>query len=171
MLLNNKAPRPGQIKTFPTLARTFREVAEHGKDGFYKGRVAEALVELIQSKGGVMELEDLAEHASTRVEPIKYTYGGEVTIYEVRPRLIIDCCLLWILTVSTVSSKWPRFGPMSFETVDPKHSSLFSLQASRRSSPSASWRTYRNRGKRNLCLRWNTILSNICILSSRLFGQ
>lgn len=84
MLLNGKAPLPGQLKTFPTLADTFRTVAKEGKDGFYKGRVAQAIVDLIKSKGGVMELEDLAAHKTDFVEPIKYTYNGEVTIYEVR---------------------------------------------------------------------------------------
>lgn len=85
MLLNGKAPLPGQIFTFPYLAQTFREVAMHGKDGFYKGRVAEAIVELIQSKGGVMELEDLARHETTFVEPIRYTFANEVTVYECPP--------------------------------------------------------------------------------------
>ncbi|KAJ3885429.1 gamma-glutamyltranspeptidase [Lentinula edodes] len=75
MLLNGKAPLPGQIVKLPNLARTFREVAENGKDGFYKGRVAEAIVDLIQSKGGVMELEDLAKHETSIVEPIHYTYA------------------------------------------------------------------------------------------------
>lgn len=89
MLLNGRAPKPGEIMTFPTLAQTFREVAEKGKDGFYKGRVAQAIVDLIQSQGGVMELEDLAKHETTFVEPIKYTYGGDVTIYEVRSRLCL----------------------------------------------------------------------------------
>ena len=84
MLLNGKAPLPGQIMKFPSLARTFRALAEHGKNGFYRGRIAEAIVEVIRSKGGVMELEDLAKHASSFVEPIKYTYGGEVTVYEVK---------------------------------------------------------------------------------------
>lgn len=83
MLLNGKAPLPGQIIQLPTLAQTFREVVKHGKDGFYKGRVAQAIVDLIQSKGGVMELGDLADHTSTFVKPIKYTYANEVTVYEV----------------------------------------------------------------------------------------
>jgi gamma-glutamyltranspeptidase/glutathione hydrolase len=83
MLLDGKPPLPGQIMKFPNLAKTFRALAERGKDGFYKGRVAEAIVELIKSKGGVMELEDLEKHTSALVEPIKYTYGGEVTVYEV----------------------------------------------------------------------------------------
>ena len=68
---------------FPTLARSFREIATHGKDGFYKGRIAEEIVKLVKSQGGVMELEDLAKHRTDFVEPIKYTYKNEITVYEV----------------------------------------------------------------------------------------
>ncbi|KAI0094962.1 gamma-glutamyltranspeptidase [Irpex rosettiformis] len=85
MLLNGKAPRPGEVIKLPSLAKTFRSVAEHGKSGYYKGRVAEAIVELIQSKGGVMTLEDLANHDTDWVEPIKYTFNEEVTVYECPP--------------------------------------------------------------------------------------
>lgn len=87
MLLNGMAPLPGQIIKLPNLAQTFRELIANGKDGFYKGRIAQAIVDLVQSKGGVMELTDLAEHKSTLVEPIQYTYANEVTVYEVRSRL------------------------------------------------------------------------------------
>ena len=83
MLLDSKPPLPGQVIKLPNLAKTFKEVVAHGKVGFYKGRVAQAIVDLIQSKGGLMDLEDLAGHTSTWVEPIKYTYAGEVTVYEV----------------------------------------------------------------------------------------
>ncbi|BGP16256.1 hypothetical protein JCM10213_007699 [Rhodosporidiobolus nylandii] len=81
------APRPGEIFKNPTLAQTFRSVAEKGKAGFYEGRVAEAIVELIHSQGGVMTLEDLKNHSTTPVEPISINYGGEsgVTIYETPP--------------------------------------------------------------------------------------
>ncbi|KAI0931898.1 hypothetical protein AcW2_000673 [Taiwanofungus camphoratus] len=85
MLLNGKAPLPGQIVKLPNLAKTFRAVAEQGKDGFYKGRIAEAIVELIQSKGGVMELEDLSKHETAFVDPIQYTFQDEVTLYECPP--------------------------------------------------------------------------------------
>ena len=85
MLLNGRAPRAGEVIKNPNLAKTFRELVEKGKDGFYKGRIAEAIVELIQSKGGVMELEDLAKHETQFVEPIKYTYANDVTLYECPP--------------------------------------------------------------------------------------
>lgn len=84
MLLDGKAPLPGQFMKLTNLGTTFREVAAKGKDGFYKGRIAEAIVELIKSKGGVMELEDLAAHNTDFVEPISYTFNDEVTVYEVR---------------------------------------------------------------------------------------
>ncbi|CAF3631470.1 unnamed protein product [Rotaria socialis] len=75
MLRNGKAPKAGQIMTMPKLAKTLREIADKGRDGFYKGPIAEAIVELIQSKGGLMTLEDLSEHRSTPVEPISISYS------------------------------------------------------------------------------------------------
>jgi gamma-glutamyltranspeptidase/glutathione hydrolase len=75
MLRNGKAPQTGDIMKMPYLSKTFREIADKGRDGFYRGPVAEAIIELIQSKGGVMTLDDLAEHTSTPVEPISISYG------------------------------------------------------------------------------------------------
>ena len=82
-LLNGKAPLPGQIMVFPKLARTLKELVLNGKDAFYKGRIAQAIVDIVKAKGGVMELNDLANHRSTFVKPINYTYGGDITVYEV----------------------------------------------------------------------------------------
>ncbi|CAG8785170.1 2157_t:CDS:2, partial [Racocetra persica] len=84
MLIDGRAPRCGEIMRMPNLARTFRELAEKGKDGFYKGRIAQAIVETVQSKGGVMSLDDLASHTSTRVDPISINYK-DVTIWECPP--------------------------------------------------------------------------------------
>ena len=83
MLLNGRAPLPGEVMKFPDLARTFRAIVEAGKAGFYHGRIAQAIVDLIKSKGGLMELDDLAEHKTSFVEPISYTYQGDLTLYEV----------------------------------------------------------------------------------------
>ncbi|KAH7344002.1 gamma-glutamyltranspeptidase [Rhizoctonia solani] len=85
MLINGRAPLPGEVMRLPDLAQTFRTLVKEGKKGFYTGRIAEAIVELIKSKGGVMELGDLAEHDTDFVEPIKYTYAGEVTLWECPP--------------------------------------------------------------------------------------
>ncbi|KAG7562027.1 hypothetical protein FFLO_02499 [Filobasidium floriforme] len=91
MLLDGKAPLASHIVKFPHLANTFKAVAEYGTKGFYTGRIAEAIVELVQSGGGVMTMEDLASHTANVVEPIKYEFkqgeAGEagVTLYECPP--------------------------------------------------------------------------------------
>ncbi|KAJ3532111.1 hypothetical protein NM688_g7472 [Phlebia brevispora] len=61
-------------------------VAEHGKGGFYKGGIAEAIMELIQSKGGVTSLYDLANHQSDFMESIQYTFADEVMVYACPPK-------------------------------------------------------------------------------------
>lgn len=75
--------------TFPNLAKTFRAVAEEGHAGFYKGRIAQAIVDLVQAGGGVMTMEDLANQEAQVVEPICYEFkkgaaGADgVTLWEV----------------------------------------------------------------------------------------
>ena len=52
--------------------------------GFYKGRIAHAIVAALQGRGSVMELEDLAAHRSTFTRPISTTYRGH-RVYEIPP--------------------------------------------------------------------------------------
>ncbi|CAD6563795.1 MAG: hypothetical protein TREMPRED_001381 [Tremellales sp. Tagirdzhanova-0007] len=91
MMPDGSAPLASHIMTHPELAATFESVAEHGRDGYYKGRVAQAIVDLIQAGGGVMTLEDLAECEAEVIEPIKYefkhTHGPDsgVTLWECPP--------------------------------------------------------------------------------------
>lgn len=68
------APLPSNIMTHPELAATFESLAAHGRAGFYEGRIAQAIVDLIASKGGLMTLEDLAGTTADVVTPIKYDF-------------------------------------------------------------------------------------------------
>lgn len=61
-----------------------RLLAEHGKKGFYEGRVAQSIVGCVKNAGGVLCLEDLMEHASSFVDPISVEYGGK-HIFEIPP--------------------------------------------------------------------------------------
>lgn len=75
-----RSPLPGEIMRNPTLARTFRTLAKEGKAGFYKGRIAEAIVKVVKELGGYMTLEDLAYHAevgSQEVDAISYKFTGQ----------------------------------------------------------------------------------------------
>ncbi|GAA94832.1 uncharacterized protein L969DRAFT_90789 [Mixia osmundae IAM 14324] len=85
LMPDKTAPRPGQVFRNPTLARTFRTLAEEGRDGFYKGRIAQGIVDVISANGGVMTLDDLARHESTFIEPIGYTYGEKYRLHECPP--------------------------------------------------------------------------------------
>jgi gamma-glutamyltranspeptidase/glutathione hydrolase len=58
------------------LADYLRLIQEQGREAFYSGAIADALVAKIQSEGGVMTHEDLTAFESEWVEPISTTYHG-----------------------------------------------------------------------------------------------
>lgn len=90
-----KAPQAGELMHNPALANTFRAIVEGGADAFYKGRIAEAIIALVESKGGVMTMDDLASHTSTPCKPIGVDYAG-LRIWEHPPNgqgLVALICL------------------------------------------------------------------------------
>ncbi|KAG8529474.1 uncharacterized protein KY384_006111 [Bacidia gigantensis] len=75
-----RAPNPGELFTNPTLANTFRLLAKHGKEGFYTGDVADALVKVVQDLGGHLASEDLKFHLDEGSEPteaISLRFNGQ----------------------------------------------------------------------------------------------
>ena len=44
-LMDGRAPRQGDVFKMPELARTFRTIAEGGRDAFYKGEIARKIVQ------------------------------------------------------------------------------------------------------------------------------
>ena len=73
---NGVRPRLGDIFKNPALAESFRQVAAHGRDGYYKGKMAENLVSFLRAQGGAHTLEDFADFEPEWVEPISTTYRG-----------------------------------------------------------------------------------------------
>ncbi|NSW50981.1 MAG: gamma-glutamyltransferase [Anaerolineae bacterium] len=84
LTIEGRAPRAGELFRNPTLAATFRAVAEGGKATFYQGRIAEAIITVLRECGSVMTLEDLAAHDSELVEPISTVYRG-IRVWECPP--------------------------------------------------------------------------------------
>jgi gamma-glutamyltranspeptidase/glutathione hydrolase len=55
---------------------TLQLIARFGRDGFYKGSMAEAIASTVQKEGGFLSIEDLAKHTSEWVEPVSSNYRG-----------------------------------------------------------------------------------------------
>jgi gamma-glutamyltranspeptidase/glutathione hydrolase len=70
------APQTGEIFRNPDLGRTLRRIAERGRDGFYKGDTADAIVRISNELGGTMTLSDLSDFQPEWVAPIHSTYRG-----------------------------------------------------------------------------------------------
>ena len=79
-----KAPALGDVFRNPDLARALRLVAGQGRDVFYSGEIARAILTTSERLGGTMAPEDLAEFSSEWVEPISTTYRGW-RVYELPP--------------------------------------------------------------------------------------
>ncbi len=76
MTIDGRGPEAGELFRNPGLARTFKRIADGGKQAFYQGDIAEAITAVIQRAGGCLSLDDLASHRSTWDEPISTTYSG-----------------------------------------------------------------------------------------------
>jgi gamma-glutamyltranspeptidase / glutathione hydrolase len=69
-------PVAGQIYRNPDLAKTFRILQQKGREGFYKGEVARAIVAKSNALGGTMTLDDLAAFTGEWVTPATTNYHG-----------------------------------------------------------------------------------------------
>jgi len=73
-LRDGKAPEGGVIVQ-KGLAHTLQLLADKGFDGFYKGELAQRLVEGANAHGGVWSLADLANYRVVEREPISFRYN------------------------------------------------------------------------------------------------
>lgn len=83
-LIDGRAPRPGEIFRQKNLARTFRTLASGGRNAFYKGEIANAIVDYCRKNGGFLTVEDFAAHHSDWVEPLSTNYRG-YDVYQIPP--------------------------------------------------------------------------------------
>lgn len=84
MLIDGRAPWPGELHAQPRLAATLRRIAKEGRAGFYEGPVAEDIVARLNELGGLHELEDFAAAACNYVDVVSADYRG-LRICEIPP--------------------------------------------------------------------------------------
>jgi gamma-glutamyltranspeptidase/glutathione hydrolase len=79
-----KAPQSGQIWKNPHLANTLQQIADGGRDAFYKGRIADTIDAYFREQKGFLSKQDLAEHQGEWIDPVSTNYRG-VDVWELPP--------------------------------------------------------------------------------------
>jgi gamma-glutamyltranspeptidase/glutathione hydrolase len=74
------APGEYDVRRNPDLARTYRIIAEGGRDAFYDGPIAQTIDAYFKRIGGWLSAEDLHDHHAEWVEPLVTDYRG-VSVY------------------------------------------------------------------------------------------
>jgi gamma-glutamyltranspeptidase / glutathione hydrolase len=75
-LPNGKPPAHGEMFSNPRFARSLELIATQGRDAFYLGEIAEAIVADIKRRDGLLVMRDFADHKADWVEPISTNYRG-----------------------------------------------------------------------------------------------
>lgn len=78
------APKEGAVFKNPDLALTLIEIAEGGRDAFYKGSLAQAMDQYFRRIGAPHRLADFAAHRSEWVDPVSVNYRG-YDVWEIPP--------------------------------------------------------------------------------------
>ena len=78
------APQTGELVTLPDHAKTLRILADSYCESYYRGELAQRLVEFSDKTGGYLSLEDLADYRAEWVEPVHINYHG-YDVWEMPP--------------------------------------------------------------------------------------
>jgi gamma-glutamyltranspeptidase/glutathione hydrolase len=83
-LPTGEVPPPGTQFVQPELAATLQLLADSGPEPFYRGSIADLIVQEMERGGGVITKQDLAAYSPKWRDPIRITYRG-YTIYTMPP--------------------------------------------------------------------------------------
>ncbi len=73
---NGQALEPGERLTLTYLARTLKQIAEHGPPAFYSGEIADSIVSTMQRRGGIISHKDLESYTTLWREPINFQFDS-----------------------------------------------------------------------------------------------
>jgi gamma-glutamyltranspeptidase/glutathione hydrolase len=134
-------PRAGRIFRNPQLARTLRLLQAGGRDVFYRGEIARAIVVRSSALGGTMTLDDLAGYHGEWVEPARTAHSG-YDLYELPPPSqawateeilgILDTCLpTWApgATLASLGPASPQYWHLLIEAKKLAYADLYAYNA------------------------------------------
>lgn len=90
--------RANQLFIQKDLATTLKAIRDYGRDGFYKGKVAELIINEMKQGNGIISYSDLENYNVVEREVLKGTYRG-YDIITMRPPSSGGICLLELLNI------------------------------------------------------------------------
>ena len=81
---HGKIPSKGEIFKNPNLASTYKKIASSYGEDFYKGTIANEIVNFINNQGGYFSLEDLSDFKPEWIDPVSTNYRG-YDVWELPP--------------------------------------------------------------------------------------
>lgn len=91
---DGQPPKAGDTLRQPNIAKALRLIARGGIDAYYRGPIAQALVDLSRSQGGWFEAQDLAGHRTSVEEALSYNYDGWTVLEQPAPSqgvIVLQC--------------------------------------------------------------------------------
>ena len=110
-----RAPRAGEVFKNPDLAGSLRRIAEHGRNGYYTGPTAEAILAISKEQGGTFTAADLADYQPEWVTPVQTAYRGW-NVYEIGPSTQGVAALMML----NLMERFP-VGQLGFHSPDAMH--------------------------------------------------
>jgi gamma-glutamyltranspeptidase/glutathione hydrolase len=139
--IDGNPPAPGQSFRNPDLAKSLRLLQDHGRDVFYKGEIARAIVAKSTALGGSMTLDDLANYTGEWVTAARTSYHG-YHIFELPPpsqawaaeemlNILEACVPIWVPgdTLATLGPANPEFWHLLVETKKLAYNDLYAYNA------------------------------------------
>ena len=138
-LVNGKPPATYDLFRNPDLARTFRVLQMQGRDAYYTGEIAHAIVAKSNAVGGTMTLADLANTHATWETPLSTNYHG-YDIYEMPPSTqgfavlemmnILEVCGPQLgVNLATLGPRSPAYWHLLVEAKKLAYSDLYAFNA------------------------------------------
>ena len=139
--MHGRPPAAGQTFRNPDLAKTLRLLQKQGRDGFYKGEVAGAIVAKSRALGGTMTLDDLAAYSGEWVTPAQTTYHG-YDVFTLPPpaqtwaademlNILETCVPRWVpgQTLATLGPSNPKYWHLVVEAKKLAYADLYAYNA------------------------------------------
>jgi len=73
---NGNLVKPGELWIQESLSKTLAAIRDNGRDGFYKGWVADEIVNFMKKNNGLIDHNDLIKYKSTERTPVRGNYRG-----------------------------------------------------------------------------------------------